>query len=85
MAVRTAQGRAVPFQNDVGLQPLRQVAGFQQPFEAVGRMSLQAVELLGVRCEDNILWQLLNPRPMVGQNIDGISIADQRALGAAQL
>ena len=35
--------------------------------------------------EDNVLRQLLNPRVVVGQHVDGVSIADDRTLCAAQL
>ena len=73
------------FQDDVCLYPLCQVAGLRQPFEAVGRVAFQAVELLGVGCQDDVLRQLLNPGVVVAEHVDGVGIADDGALRAAQL
>ena len=59
IAVGQADGSMVSLQDDKAFQPLCQVTGFGQPFVAVGTVSFQSVELLGVRCKDNALWQLL--------------------------
>ena len=38
-----------------------------------------------MRCHDDILWQLLHPRPVAGKNIERIGINDERTGSTAQL
>ena len=85
MPARTADGRVVTFQNDISLQSLSQFAGLDEPFVAVGRMSVQTVEFLGMWRHDDALRQLLQPGTMVGQDVQRVSIGHNRALRTAQL
>ena len=83
MSVRQTQGSVMPFQQSIGLQTLSQIASLHQTLETVAAGTFKTVEFLRVWCHDDALGQLLEPRPMVGEDIDGISISHQRTLGAS--
>ena len=85
MAVGQAQRRVVPLEQHVALQALGEVAGFHEALVAVAAGAFKTVELLGVGCHDDALGQLLKPGAVVGEDVDGVGIAYQRALGAPQL
>ena len=65
---------------------LRHLLGFMQPVVvSVACPSREAVKLFRVRCEDDVPWQLLHPGAVVGKDIDGIGIDDERAGGPTNL
>ena len=72
-------------QDDVGLLALGHFAGLSESFVAVGRVAFQAVELFGVRGEDDFLGQLHEPCSVVGQHVEGVGIGHYGALRAPQL
>ena len=76
----------MPFQYDVGSEMLCHVACFYQSIVAIiAFCACEAVELGGVWCQDNTLWQLLHPCTMVAQYIDCVRIEHHRTLTSTNL
>ena len=74
MSVRTADGRIMTLQNDIAFQTFSQMTCLGQSLVGIGRVTFQAVELLGVGGHDDALGQLLHPGTMVGQDVKRIGI-----------
>ena len=75
----------VTFQDDKSLKTLCKGTGFGELLVAVGTVAFQSLQFLGVGGKDSALWYLLQPSPMVGQNVDSISIDDDRTQTAPDL
>ena len=85
MSVGQAEGRMVTFQDDESLKALRKGAGLHELLVAVGAVTLETFQFLGVGGEDDTLRHLLQPSTMIGQDVDGVGIDDNRTLTASDL
>ena len=85
MSVGQTERRMMPFQDDESLQALGKGAGLGELFVAVGAVTFQPLQFLGVGGQDDTLRHLLQPGAMVSHDVDGIGIDDDRTLTASDL
>ena len=76
----------MPFEKDVDSLTFGQVARMRQPFIAVGEVcTCNAFKFFGMWGQYHALWQLLQPRPVVGQHIEPVSINHHRNICISHL
>ena len=74
------------FQNDVGTEAFRHIASLRQSVVAtVADAARQTIELSGMRRHDDALRQLLHPSTVVGKDVQGVGIDEDRTLRAPDL
>ena len=79
--VGQTEGRIVPFQDNIGTQPLSHVARLgQSVVAAIAHAARETVELSRMGCHDDALRQLLHPCTVIGQDVQRVGIDEDGAL-----